>query len=124
MNDTTVDELPLGPESALIATRTMIPLEPVAPADVVSGAPEAGAQSITELGGTEIGIWEITPGVVTDTEVEEVFVVLSGTATVEFLDTGAVLALVPGSLARLPEGARTRWTVTSTLRKVYLSRSE
>ena len=64
-------------------------------------------------------IWEITPGTVADVEADELFVVLSGSATIAFED-----AARPGGRAgrrrqAAPEGARTVWTVHETLRKVY-----
>lgn len=56
----------------------------------------------------------------TDVEADELFIVLSGAATVRFAD-GGVIELGPGSVGRLHEGQRTVWTVTETLRKVYFS---
>jgi uncharacterized cupin superfamily protein len=56
-----------------------------------------------------------------DVEAEELFVVLSGAATVEFDDDSPALALGAGDVVRLTKGARTVWTVTETLRKVYLT---
>lgn len=77
-----------------------------------SAAPAPGGRVV------ERGVWEITPGVVTDVEADEVFVVLSGRATIEF-ENGPTLEVGPGDVAVLPEGAVTRWTVHETLRKVY-----
>ena len=57
---------------------------------------------------------------VTDTEADELFVVLSGAGSVRFADD-SVVVLGPGSLVRLAEGERTEWTITETLRKVYLA---
>lgn len=87
---------------------------------VVSGTPSVGVLELGEFRGVEVGVWEITPGVVTDTEVDEVFVVLSGAGSVRFAD-GEVVGLGPGSLVRLAAGERTEWTITETLRKVYLA---
>ena len=87
----------------------------------VAGAPRVGAAELGRLGGCAIGVWEITPGVSTDIEVDEFFVVLSGEAVVAFDDGTPALHLRPGTIGRLAAGARTRWTVTSTLRKVYLA---
>ncbi|GAA4705644.1 cupin domain-containing protein [Nocardioides conyzicola] len=75
---------------------------------------------LTTLGGTEVGLWGMAPGVDHDTEVDEVFVVLTGRGTVEFED-GEVVALAPGVAVRLRAGERTTWTVTETLRKVYVT---
>ncbi|MDW9433005.1 DUF861 domain-containing protein [Sinorhizobium meliloti] len=68
----------------------------------------------------ERGLWEIDPGVVEDTEVDELHVVLSGVATVEFLDLDLPpLELRPGVVGFFSAGTRTRWTITERLRKVY-----
>ena len=90
------------------------------PARVVSGDPRVSELVLSESVDGRIvrGIWQMTPGVVTDTEADEIFVVLAGRATVEFAD-GTVLDVGPGDVAVLTEGARTTWTVHETLRKVY-----
>ena len=89
------------------------------PADVRQGSPAVSSAGLAAVGGTDIGIWQITEGQVTDTEVDEVFIVLSGRGQVEF-DDGSVLTLVPGTAARLRAGERTIWTITETLRKIYI----
>jgi uncharacterized protein len=73
-----------------------------------------------ELGGTEVGVWEMAPGTEQDTEADEVFVVLAGRGTVTFED-GEVVDLAPGVAVRLTAGERTTWVVTETLRKVYVA---
>jgi uncharacterized cupin superfamily protein len=90
------------------------------PAQVVSGEPRVSELVLAESEDGRVlrGIWQMTPGVVTDTESDEIFVVVSGRATVEFED-GTVLRVGPGDVAVLTEGARTTWTVHETLRKVY-----
>ncbi|MGY6019489.1 cupin domain-containing protein [Streptomyces spinosirectus] len=94
--------------------------EPLDPGQIVSGTPEVTGKVVWESPDrTQIrGIWQITPGVVTDTEADELFVVLSGSATIEFED-GPTLRVGPGDLAVLREGDRTTWTVHETLRKAY-----
>jgi uncharacterized cupin superfamily protein len=64
----------------------------------------------------------MTPGTATDTEVDEVFIVLAGSATVRF-DSPELPAieLAPGSVVRLTAGMRTTWIVRETLRKVYIT---
>lgn len=84
--------------------------------DVLTGE----AAPLTELGGVEVGLWEMTPGTDHDTEVDEVFVVLAGRGTVTFED-GEVIDLAPGVAVRLRAGERTTWVVTETLRKVYVA---
>jgi uncharacterized protein len=90
------------------------------PAQVVYGDPKVSELVISESedGRVVRGIWQITPGVVTDTEADEVFVVLSGRATVAFAD-GTSIEVGPGDVAVLTEGAETTWTIHETLRKVY-----
>ena len=89
---------------------------------VVAGAPVAGVHELGTCGGGEIGVWEMTPGVATDTEVDEIFVVLSGRARIVFLAPAReAIDVGPGSVVRLTAGMRTEWTVTETLRKVYVA---
>lgn len=91
------------------------------PADqVTEGAPTTGLQELGQLGDAHYGIWEITPGVSTDVESDEVFVVLSGRARIDFAD-GSSIEVGPGDLVRLHAGDRTVWTVSETLRKVYIT---
>ena len=94
---------------------------PVVAEQVLDGAPTSGAVALGEYAGSEVGVWELTPGTVTDVEADELFVVLSGAATVEFVDEERLVHLGPGSVMRLEAGQRTVWTVTETLRKVYLT---
>lgn len=92
------------------------------PADQsVAGSPMTAAAALDEFGGLEVGVWEMTPGTMSDVEADEVFVVLSGSATVEFADGTDALHLGPGDVVRLAAGAETVWTVTEALRKVYLT---
>lgn len=72
--------------------------------------------------GLEVGVWECEPGVFEDAEADEVFVVLQGAATVEFVQPALpAIEIGPGDVVRLEEGMRTVWTVRETLRKVYLT---
>ena len=98
-----------------------IPLSPLPAEQVQEGAPLAGSVALGEFAGCEVGVWEHKVGASSDVEADELFVVLSGTATVEFIDDERVAHLGPGTVMRLEAGQRTVWTVTETLRKVYLS---
>jgi len=86
----------------------------------LSGSPRTGVKSLGQFGGTNIGVWEMTPGIMRDVEVDEIFIVLHGAARVEFKDS-APLNLSQGDVVRLHAGQETVWTVTETLRKVYIS---
>ncbi|AJT67808.3 cupin domain-containing protein [Streptomyces chattanoogensis] len=94
--------------------------EPLDPGQIVSGEPVVTGKVLWESpDGKQIrGIWQITPGVVTDTEANELFVVVSGRATIE-IEGGPVLEVGPGDACVLREGDRTQWTVHETLRKAY-----
>ncbi len=81
-----------------------------------------GSVALAPIAGVEVGVWECTPGVSTDTETDEVFVVLSGHAHIEFvLPSLPAIEVGPGDLVRLETGMQTVWTVTETLRKVYVA---
>ena len=99
--------------AALVPAMTPVPAD-----QVVAGAPATGLVELTDT----IGVWEHTPGTSTDVEVDEVFVVLSGSATVSFEEPALpAIELRPGSIVQLTAGMRTVWTVRETLRKVYIA---
>jgi uncharacterized cupin superfamily protein len=95
-------------------------IDPVDPSSVVNGNPVVSNLVLwTSKNGDRIrGIWEITPGVVTDTEADEIFVVKSGRATIK-IDGGDEYTVGPGSVGMFRPGTRTTWTVHETLRKAY-----
>ena len=104
--------------SAVFDARTVeLACEPLAADQVVEGDVRIGHLRL----GEGYGVWEHSVGVSTDVEADEVFTVLAGRATVAF-DDGRVLELAPGVVAELHAGERTTWTVTETLRKVYVLR--
>lgn len=109
------------PNTVIHAADLPITSEPVPAEQSVAGDPSTGIATLTQFGGLEIGVWEMTPGSMTDVEAEEVFVVLCGSATVEFADGTSALRIGAGDVVRLAAGAETTWTVTDTLRKVYLT---
>lgn len=88
---------------------------------VAAGAPTTGQRDLAALSDLTIGVWEHTPGISRDVETDEVFVVLSGDASVAFDDGTPTIELRPGSLVRLSAGQRTTWTVRDTLRKIFIA---
>ncbi|MFF4944521.1 MULTISPECIES: cupin domain-containing protein [Streptomyces] len=115
---TTNDQVPAS-FTVHIPDAELVP-EPLDAAQIVSGDPVVTGKVLWESpDGKQIrGIWQITPGVVTDTEANELFVVVSGRATVA-VEGGATLEIGPGDACVLREGDRTTWTVHETLRKAY-----
>ncbi|SDQ48285.1 cupin domain-containing protein [Leucobacter chromiiresistens] len=123
--------LPDGRNVAVRGTGIDVELEAVDPADTVSGSPEQGIAELGGIAGAELGIWELRGGTVTDTEVDELFIVLSGSASIELLDVpgdpgaaGSVVEVAAGDVMRLIAGTRTRWTVGDHIRKVYVAEAE
>ena len=90
------------------------------PSTVVKGSPAVTEATLwsSDDGRIVRGVWQITEGTVTDVEADELFVVVSGRATVE-VDDGPTLELAPGVMGVLAEGAHTTWTVHEPLRKVF-----
>ena len=99
--------------------------EPLDPASILEGTPETTRVVLFESGDGRVtrGLWQCTPGRVTDVEADEMFVVVSGRATIEFED-GTSIDVGPGDVCVLEEGARTVWTIQETLRKAYQITSE
>jgi len=112
----------LDPGTVADAASVALEHEPVPADQVVAGTPATGHLVLDDGGTRTIGVWEMSPGAMRDVEADEVFVVLAGSATVEFehppLDS---IELAPGDVVRLEAGMRTTWTVRETLRKVYVS---
>jgi uncharacterized protein len=121
-----MEELPASAGSFRLSVDTL-ELEPgdLDPATIVEGSPEVSERLVWESpdGRISRGVWQITPGVVTDVEADELFVVISGRATIE-IRGGPTLDVGPGDVCVLQEGAETVWHVHETLRKVFQITSE
>ncbi len=94
--------------------------EPLPPGEVVEGSPTAAVATLGSVGGVEVGLWEMSEGTARDTEVDEVFVIVSGRGSVLF-DDGERIDLAPGVAVRLTAGERTVWTVTERVRKIWMA---
>ena len=111
------------PITVVQMTEVELEPDPLDPGSILEGEPVAKAAEVARWSdGSEIGIWSISPGVVTDTEVEETFVVLSGRATIEH--AGETYELGPGSVCTFQAGTETVWRVSETLLKAYVIRAE
>ena len=110
----------MNPIDVMNAVSAELVCAPVDPSQVVDGAPTTGETLIGELGGTAIGVWEMTAGTMSDTEVEEVSIVIAGSASIQLVDEGRVLAVGPGDVMRFAGGERTIWRVADRVRKVYV----
>ncbi len=114
----------LEPGTKVAAADVALEHAPIPPSQVVDGAPTVGSAVLGEadLGGVEVGVWECTAGTSTDIEVDEVSVVISGRARIDFVAPPLPsIELGPGDVFRLEAGMKTVWTVTETLRKVYVA---
>lgn len=94
---------------------------PLAPEQVLEGDPVVRALALHDADDLAVGVWQHSVGVSSDVEADEVFIVLAGRASIE-VEGGPVLQVGPGDVGLLPAGARTRWTIHETLRKVYVVR--
>jgi uncharacterized cupin superfamily protein len=101
------------------ATTQELTVDPLDPSQVVSGNPQVSSHELVETEALAVGIWQHTTGVSTDVEVNEIFVVLSGLATIEVAG-GPTLQVGPGDVGVLEAGAKTTWTVHEDLRKIYI----
>ena len=99
--------------------------EAVAPEQDGGDRPTTGSVGLGSLAGVDFGVWEMSTGNMFDVEAEEIFVVTAGRGTVvigPFEGRPArSVELSPGTLMRLSAGMKTIWTVTETLRKVYVT---
>ncbi len=96
---------------------------PFDPDSVQAGTPHTSDTALVRLGATCVGLWQITEGTVVDVEVDEVFVVVCGDATLTFHTEGgrSCLELAPGVVVLLKAGDRTMWEIRTTLRKIYIA---
>ena len=95
---------------------------PVSPEQTLDGAPTVGEVEPGEIAGATVGVWECTAGTSTDSEVDEVSVVISGRARIDFVSPALPsIEVGPGDVFRLEAGMKTVWTVTETLRKIYVT---
>jgi uncharacterized cupin superfamily protein len=92
--------------------------EELDPAQVVLGNPEVSSLTLYEQDGVEAGLWQITPGEVTDVEATETFMVIKGRAVIEYAD-GRAFTVGPGDTHRFEGGEETTWKVEETLLKTF-----
>lgn len=103
------------------ATAVALAYRDLSAEQTIAGRPRVGSAELGRLGDCTVGVWELSPSISSDVEADEFFIVLSGAATVDFADGSPSLQLRAGSVGRLVAGSATRWTVTATLRKIYVA---
>ena len=111
----------IAPNSVANAAAVPLAMAAVPDDQRVGGEPATGSAVLGTFADLEVGVWEMTTGAMRDIEADELFVVLSGSARVDFADGSASLELGPGDVVRLAAGTQTQWTVHQPLRKVYLT---
>jgi uncharacterized cupin superfamily protein len=114
---------PLAPQLVSQALFETLEYEPVRPEKVLDGSPTTGYKELGVWKGMEVGIWEMTPGSMADTEVEEIFIVIAGDATLTRTINGEKISsqLSPGVVCHLEAGEQNRWDVRVALRKIYIA---
>lgn len=117
----------LAPFTPIDALRVDVALKDVPDEQVTAGRPRTGLTTVATVAGADISVWEMTAGGMRDIEIDEVFVVLAGEATVTLyvddVETDRI-ELRPGVICRLAAGSSTRWDVARVLRKVYIAEQE
>jgi uncharacterized cupin superfamily protein len=111
----------IAPNAVVNAIAVPLALTAVPDEQWVDGEPRTGSTVFGTFAGLEVGVWEMSAGAMRDIEAEELFVVLSGSARVDFADGSPSLELNAGDVVRLAAGTHTEWTVHQPLRKVYLT---
>lgn len=102
------------------AATAEVPTEPLAADYVVAGHPASGVTDLPAPPGLEVGVWVHTVGTSTDVEVDEVFVVISGRATLA-CDGAPPVTIGPGDVVTLAASTATTWTIHEPLRKVFVT---
>jgi uncharacterized cupin superfamily protein len=90
-------------------------------ATATAGDPQESVRELYADGTVQIGLWECTPGQFGTAKdgVSETSHILAGAATLRG-DDGAVAEVRAGDVVTTPDGWRGSWTVTATMRKLYI----
>ena len=88
--------------------------------NVTEGDPQSHYVDVATVGDTTLGVWQVTEGSFTSSDLDEAFVVLSGAGSLTFVATGDVVTLAPGVLVRVTPDTAIEWKITSPIRKLYI----
>lgn len=113
--------LPEGLNGVVHGRGAIVSLAPVPAEQIDYGNPRQGVLDLGTVGNVEAGIAELRDGAVLDTVSDEVFVVISGGATIKLLDEGRSVDVKTGDVMRLTAGTRTRWIVKDHVRRVFFA---
>ncbi|HKZ89935.1 MAG TPA: cupin domain-containing protein [Thermoplasmata archaeon] len=98
--------------------------DPVPAADIIKGSPKARTFLLYDEDGGRYacGIWHCSPGTFDWTfGVDEFVYFLEGDARIRY-EGGRTIRVKGGEAAHFPPG-RVRWTITRTVKKVFVARS-
>lgn len=93
----------------------------IAPLGQGASSPSAGFTQMASIDDMAVGVWDHTTGTSAHTEEDEVFIIVSGSAIVTE-DGGYPIEFGVGDIGILRSGARTTWSVTEPLRKIWIAR--
>jgi uncharacterized cupin superfamily protein len=90
-------------------------------ATATTGDPEESVRELYADGTVQIGLWECTPGQFGTAKdgVSETSHILSGAAILRG-DDGVETEVEAGDVVTTPDGWRGTWTITATMRKLYI----
>src|SRR5438105_1329758 len=93
---------------------------PIAPEQVIEGDPQASGTILWKSadGTLANGIWECTPGRFSWLHPNETLVLVDGEVTVT-PEGGEPFTIRPGDVVFFPEGTKSVWEVTKTIRKGF-----
>jgi uncharacterized protein len=88
---------------------------------IISGSPAESAVVLYQDAHLEVGVWECTPGVFPGARAgyNELMVFVKGAGTIT-PDGGDPVEIGPGTVYPTLDGWSSVWTVTETVRKVYV----
>lgn len=105
---------------AALRRRHLAPDAELAAVDNPTTAARISREPVFQLGGQAHGVWQMTPGVLSDVHGPESVCIISGRATVTISPGNETVELAPGDVFVIDAGETAEWTVHETIRKFYV----